>query len=287
LVCAAHSGPLRLSEGTTRDLLIGVRYVGHGGNLVHGGGRVVKNVAGYDLMKLMGGSFGTLGIITEATFKVRPIPPEYCLALIPFARAADAFAAARILNDALPLSNLDILSPSLSTRFDSTMQFLLLAGFSGSPLEIGYQAERIRDLIGTNGEILDGDSALSKYGLLRDTDFHSAPLAAQIAVPPAHLERVLEACGAEFRAHAGSGVAQIITTQEPSADAAVKVVARWREAAHSSHGNLRLIAAAPAIRDSLEIFDTPNDGALALMRRMKSAFDPAGIFNPGCFVGGI
>jgi glycolate dehydrogenase FAD-binding subunit len=287
LVCAAHSGPLRLSEGTSRDLLIGVRYVGHGGNLVHGGGRVVKNVAGYDLMKLMGGSFGTLGIITEATFKVRPIPPEYCLALIPFARAADAFAAARILNDTLPLSNLDILSPSLTTRFDSTNEFQLLAGFSGSPLEIGYQAERICDLIGTSGQILDGDSALSKYELLRDTDFHSAPLAAQIAVPPAHLERVLEACGAEFRAHASSGVAQIVTTHEPSAEAAVKVVARWREAAYSTRGNLRLIAAAPAIRDSLEIFDTPNDGALALMRRLKAAFDPAGIFNPGCFVGGI
>ncbi|MGB0059972.1 FAD-binding oxidoreductase, partial [Candidatus Binatus sp.] len=83
LIGASHSGPLRLSEGTSRDLLIGVRFVGHGGNLVHGGGRVVKNVAGYDLMKVMGGSFGTLGIVTEATFKVRPIPPEYCLALIP------------------------------------------------------------------------------------------------------------------------------------------------------------------------------------------------------------
>ena len=287
LVGASHAGPLRLSEGTSRDLLIGVRYVGHGGNLVHGGGRVVKNVAGYDLMKLMGGSFGTLGIITEVTFKVRPVPAEYCLALIPYTTAADAFAAARILNDALPLSNLDILSPSLATRFDFTNQFLLLAGFSGSPLEIGYQAERIRDLVGSSGEILVGDSALREYELLRDTDFYAAPLAAQIAVPPAHLERALEACDAEFRAHAGSGVAQIVTMQEPSAEAAVKVVARWREAAHSTRGSLRLIAAAPAIRDSLEIFDTPNDGALGLMRRMMAAFDPAGIFNPGCFVGGI
>ena len=287
LVAAAHSGPLRLSEGTSRDLLIGVRYVGHGGNLVHGGGRVVKNVAGYDLMKLMGGSFGTLGIITEATFRVRPIPPEYCLALIPFARGEDAFAAARILNDALPLSNLDILSPALATLFDSANQFLLLAGSSGSPLEIGYQAERIRDLIGGSGEILDGDSALRKYEQLRDLDFYSTPFAAQIAVPPAHLERALEACGAEFRALAGSGVAQIVTTQEPSAEAAVKVVARWREVARSAHGNLRLLAASPDIRDSLEIFDTPNDSALALMRRMKAAFDPAGIFNPGCFIGGI
>jgi glycolate oxidase FAD binding subunit len=289
LIAAAHSGPLRLSEGTSRDLLIGVRFVGHGGKLVHGGGRVVKNVAGYDLMKLMGGSFGTLGILTELTFKVRPVPTEYCLALIQYASASDAFASARILNDALPLSNLDILSPALAKRFNSTNQFLLLAGFSGSPLEIGYQAERIRDLLGTRAEILDGESALNSYKQLRDMDFYSIPLSAQIAVPPAFLARALEACGneTEFRAHAGSGVAQIIPVEKLAAEAAAKTVARWREAAHSVRGNLRLLAAAPAIRESLEFFDTPNDGALALMRRLKVAFDPAGIFNPGCFVGGI
>ena len=289
LIGAAHAGPLRLSEGTSRDLLIGVRFVGHGGNLVHGGGRVVKNVAGYDLMKLMGGAFGTLGIVTEATFKVRPIPSDYCLAVVPYACAADTFAAACILNDSLPLSNLDILSPSLATSFNSTSQFLLLAGFSGNPLEIGDQAERIRDLVGARGELLSADGALRSYELLRDIDFHSAPLTAQIAVPPASLARVLEACGndIEFRAHAGSGVAQIILADELSAEVAAKTVARWREVARSARGSLRLIAAAPAIRDSLEFFDTPNAGALALMRRLKAAFDPAGIFNPGCFVGGI
>ena len=287
LIGASHAGPLRLSEGTSRDLLIGVRFVGHGGKLVHAGGRVVKNVAGYDLMKLMVGSFGTLGIVTEATFKVRPIPTGYCLALLPYTDLEAAFAAARILNDALPLSNLDILSPALAMQLSSTTQYLVLAGFSGGPLEIGYQAERIHDLLGQSGEILDGDAAQKHYEALRDIDFCSRPLSAQMAVPPAFLARALQNCAAEFRAHAGSGIAQMFLAEEQTAEAADNIVAGWREIARSARGHLRLIAAAPAIRDSLEFFDTPNDGALKLMRRLKAAFDLAGIFNPGCFVGGI
>jgi glycolate oxidase FAD binding subunit len=287
LIGASHAGPLRLSEGTSRDLLIGIRFVGHGGRQVHGGGRVVKNVAGYDLMKVMGGSFGTLGIITEATFKVRPVPPRYSLAIIPYERATDAFAAGRILNDAIPLSHLEILSPVLAAELEPAGKFLLVAGFSGSSLEIGYQAEKIRELWGKHGEILDDDDALRIYQLLRDIDFHSRPLSAQIAVAPARLAPALDACGCEFRAHAGSGVAQIFLVDEGSAQSSRDAVARWREAAHSARGNLRVIAATPAIAEELKFFDTPNDGALTLMRRLKAAFDPAGIFNPGCFVGGI
>jgi glycolate oxidase FAD binding subunit len=287
LIAASHSGPLRLSEGTSRDLLIGIRFVGHGGAQIHGGGRVVKNVAGYDLMKVMGGSFGTLGIITEATFKVRPLPARYSLAIMRYEHAADAFAAAQALNDAIPLSHLEILSPALAAAFDPSARFLLFAGFSGSSPELDYQAKKIRQLMGPDHNVLDNDDALRQYQLLRDIDFHSRPLSAQIAVPPARLAIALDACDAEFRAHAGVGVAQIFRVDEVSAKSSRDTIARWRQVAHSARGNLRLIAASPAFRHELQFFDTPNDGALTLMRRLKSAFDPAGIFNPGCFVGGI
>ena len=287
LIAASHAGPLRLSEGTSRDLLIGIRFVGHGGRQIHGGGRVVKNVAGYDLMKVMGGSFGTLGIITEATFKVRPLPARYSLAIMQYERAADAFAAARTLNDAIPLSHLEVLSPALTAVLSSSAGFLLVAGFSGSSLEISYQAGKIRELVGSHCDILDDDEALAKYRLLRDIDFHSRPLSAQIAVAPWRLAPTLDACRCEFRAHAGSGVAQLFLVDEGSAQSSLETVARWRDAAHSAHGNLRVIAATSALREKLQFFDSPNDGALKLMRRLKTAFDPAGIFNPACFVGGI
>ena len=76
LIATNASGPLRVSQGTVRDLLIGITIVLADGTAIHGGGRVVKNVAGYDLMKLFTGSFGTLGIIAEATFKIRPRPEQ-------------------------------------------------------------------------------------------------------------------------------------------------------------------------------------------------------------------
>src|SRR5260370_30582160 len=104
LIGASHSGPLRLSEGTSRDLLIGIRFVGHGGVQIHGGGRVVKNRAGYDLMEVMGGSFATLGITTKGTLQERPRPPRTSIAIIRYEPPADAFAPARLLHDPLPLS---------------------------------------------------------------------------------------------------------------------------------------------------------------------------------------
>lgn len=287
MISASHSGPLRLSEGTARDLLIGIRFVGHGGALIHGGGRVVKNVAGYDLMKVMGGAFGTLGIVTEATFKVRPIPAQYCLATTPHDRAADAFESASKLHDALPLAHIEVLSPFFSSALGAADKFLLVTGFSGTPLEIGYQAEKIRDLLKSPAGILEDESARAHYEQLRDLDFFSAALSVQISVPPARLARVLEGCGGEFRAHAGSGVVQVAFVNESSADSVRATVRRCRDIAHSERGNLRVLAAATEFRDGLDFFDTPNEGALSLMRKLKAAFDPAQIFNPGCFVGGL
>jgi glycolate oxidase FAD binding subunit len=286
LIGASQAGPLRLSEGTSRDLLIGIRFVGHGGSVIQGGGRVVKNVAGYDLMKVMNGAFGTLGIVTEATFKVRPIPQEYCLARLQFERTADAFAVATRLHNALAMAHLEILSPALSMASPASENFELLAGFCGSPLEIGYQAEKIRELLGAQVEILDDDRALRIYEHLRDLDLRKLPLAAQIATPLSRLASAIERCGGDFRAHAGSGVAQIAANHGDVTNARV-TIARWRKVVQSEQGHLRILSAPSSIRDNLEMFDSPSDGALNLMRRLKASFDPAGIFNPGCFVGGI
>ena len=283
-IAASPAGPLRLSEGTVRDLLIGIRYVGAGGKLVHGGGRVVKNVAGYDLMKIMIGSFGTLGIITEATFKVRPTPENYAVAIAFYNRAADAFEAARVLNDAFPPAHLEVMSPAAARKCDLTPKFTLVAGFSGNRPEIDDQRNRIAHLIGS-ASFLEGSVAESAYLHIRDFNYQDAAIAAQIAMPPAELAAAIEAAGVDFVAHAGSGVAKIFIPDAP-VDTGAKIE-RWREIARRSRGHVRIIHCDVQQRASVDYFDTPGAGALSLMRRLKSAFDPAGIFNPRCFAGGI
>jgi glycolate oxidase FAD binding subunit len=287
LVAAAKAGPIRLSEGTVRDLLIGIRFAGHGGRVVHGGGRVVKNVAGYDLMKVMTGSFGTLGIITETTFKVRPTPGNYTLAVVAYECAADAFDAARKAEAAAPLAHLEVISPSLSAGLGESGRFLALAGFGGSDAEVAAQRAGVGGTLGDGAKLTEGPEAATAYEYLRDTDFAGAPTIAQIAVPPADLPRCVQGSGAQFRAHAGSGVAQLFITGDPDPAQVRTALTRWREIAHGAHGHLRILRWPAHLRAGVDFFDQPPRAAFELMSRLKSTFDPHRIFNPGCFVGGL
>ncbi len=280
LIAAAHAGPLRLSEGTARDLLIGIQFVGHGGRVVRAGGRVVKNVAGYDLMKVMTGSFGTLGIVTEATFKVRPIPENYTLAVAAFPDADAAFAAASTLHDQIPLIHLEVASRGISAALGTSVRSIVLAGFAGISSELEYQAHRIASTL-PGLEMLDHSHALELYSSLRDLNFPDG-ITARMTVLPNELARCARASSAEFVAHVGSGIVELSTHSNDPA-----VVARWREVAHSARGHLRVLSAPASIRSQIEFFDAPNSGAFKLMQRLKATFDPAGVFNPECFVGGL
>jgi glycolate oxidase FAD binding subunit len=282
LIAAAHAGPLRLSEGTVRDLLIGIQYVGAGGRIVRAGGRVVKNVAGYDLMKVLTGSFGTLGIVTEATFKVRPIPENYRLAVAAFPDADAAFDAASNLHDQVPLIHLEVASRAASAAIGASVRFLVLAGFGGIHSELNYQSERIAKALCPDVELLEGQHALELYSALRDLSLGNNAIAARIAVLPDQLARCARESSAEFVAHVGSGIAELW-----SQGGDPHLIAQWRELAHSASGHLRVVSAPASIREQLEFFDHPNPGAFKLMQRLKSTFDPAGTFNPGCFVGGL
>ena len=305
VIGAAHSGPLRLSEGLVRDLLIGIQFIGNAGRVVRAGGRVVKNVAGYDLMKLMTGSFGTLGIVTEATFKIRPMPERYAIATASFPTIESAFGAAARVHDALPLTHMEVLSPGYAKLVGYQPNYLMLAGFSGNRDELSYQRDKIAGLLDIACDILEETGAQELYRRLRDLSSTNRSLVAQISVLPAKLAQcvasvqrfTMEALhgtgggsndyGIDFCAHAGVGVAQISVEHLMSAERASQLVQRWRAAAREASGHVRVTSIAPISRGEISLFDSPAEGAMKLMRRLKASFDPAGIFNPGCFVGGI
>jgi glycolate oxidase FAD binding subunit len=277
---AAQSGPLRLSAGNVRDFLIGVQFTGHGGSSVRAGGRVVKNVAGYDLMKVMIGSFGTLGIVTEAVFKLRPLPEMYAIALSYHGGVREAFEAAFRLHDTLPLLHLEVLSPGARTPMMRGGQYLLATGMGGNRKDVDYQIDEIRKAA-PDGLVLEGGDAHKFYQVVRNLVLPETSVRMQLSTLPRELPGCLELTPGEFRAHAGSGVAQL------AFDGDVAVVEQLSKAAVRAHGNARVLSAAPALRGALAFFDVPPAGAMKLMRGLKAAFDPAGIFNPKCFVGGI
>lgn len=287
LAAAAQAGPIRLSEGTVRDLLIGVRFVGHDARKVHGGGQVVKNVAGYDLMKVMVGSFGTLGIITETTFKVRPIPERYTVAVAEFPDPEVAFGAAIALHDAVPLIHLEVVSVAVAKALGYAARPHVLTGFGGSAEEVAYLLAQAAAILGPASAALAGAQAAAAYEGLRDFAANDAAIVAQIAVAPGELSSCLKQCGAEYRAHAGCGVAQVFTRDIANAGDLQRTLARWREAAHGGRGNVRVLRVDPEFHSGVQFFDDPPGPALALMRRLKTTFDPRGVFNPGCYVGGM
>ena len=162
LIATNLNGPARLSQGTVRDFLIGLRVVRPDGSVVKGGGRVVKNVAGYDVAKLYCGSFGTLGVIVEATFKIRPRPEAQAVLMLHFPSADQAmqFALHRIAALQpffLELSNCDPVHP-----VDAPAGFRLLVGLAGVAQEVDYQRRRLTELAGQAGcrlEHIEGQAA--------------------------------------------------------------------------------------------------------------------------------
>ena len=189
LIATNLSGPARLSQGTVRDFLIGLRIVRPDGSVVKGGGRVVKNVAGYDLAKLYCGSLGTLGVIVEATFKIRPRPEAQAILILRFPSAEHAMRVAlqQITAELQPLflelTNFDPAHPAdkvddddhlSKKRSSSTLApagFRLVVGLAGVAQEVDYQRQRLTELANQAGlslEHLEGQAAHNLALALRD-----------------------------------------------------------------------------------------------------------------------
>jgi glycolate oxidase FAD binding subunit len=311
VLAANTAGPRRQGYGTARDLVIGIRVVAADGRLVRAGGKVVKNVAGYDLVKLYIGSLGTLGIIVDATLKLRPRPEAEGACWATFATLDAAARAATLLGGSelgpVALALLDARAAAAcapEAGLPVAAAPVVLAAFDGLARTVAWErdeaARRLRAAGARSVEILDAGGTVGALGAVRDVRrVVASPIAvATVGVPPVDVGAYLGAAEATARtagfglaalAHAGHGVVTLLLTADRAlrpAAATAAVLAEWRAAARARGGHLVVEWAPLGVREACPAWDPPGPG-VDLMRGLKARLDPRGMLNPGRFVGGI
>jgi glycolate oxidase FAD binding subunit len=273
-VATGDSGPLRHRYGAPRDLVVGAAVALSDGTIARSGGKVIKNVAGYDLAKLFAGSFGTLGMILSVNVRLHPVPVATATAIGASADPDVLGAAAR----ALAAAPLEFEALDVSWR---TGEGALLARSGGA--EAARRSARAAALMREAGlepvDVRTDDESLweRQRAGQRSRDRALVRVAARPSALPAVL-RAAAACGATLvgRAALGSSFVEL----DPGS------VSRLRE--RLPPDSTSMILDAPAeLRGRVDPWGSPDQAALALMRRVKARFDPARACNPGLFVGGI
>jgi glycolate oxidase FAD binding subunit len=289
MVAVNASGPRRMAYGTVRDLLIGVTVVRADGAVARAGGKVVKNVAGYDVGKLVTGSYGTLALITECVFRLHPVPPEsvYVRRRVRDAQVAGRLAAAVRGAQVVP-SALEVDAPA-GGGYDVTV---LLEGTRDGVGKRSGQVVVLMDdppgAVGIGNVTTEpppgwgtypwraGDVGLKLTGALSRVP---SLLAAARTAGDRHGAAV------SVRGSAGVGVFYAGLPGDTDPAAAAGVVDDLRAAAREAAGHAVVLTAPPAVRERVDLWG-PVDG-LELMRRVKHQFDPDARLAPGRFVGGI
>jgi glycolate oxidase FAD binding subunit len=296
IVAAGASGPLRHRYGTARDLLIGITVVLADGTVARSGGKVVKNVAGYDLGKLFAGSLGTLGLIAEVTFRLHPRVSSLTGAVLEVDRPGRAGEAAQVLAHAqLAPAALELAWPDPS---GPGRLVLLVEGPRGGVTEQARDAVRLLEPFGDAELIEAGRPQPAVDGLARRPwqpgDGAQPLVGAKAACVPTQLTGAIEDLWAatqahgldvSLQAHAGVGVTYAaLRGGDVAALAAAFQEARERLARRG--GTLVALEAPLELKRKIDVWGPVGD-AEGLMRRVKERFDPGGTMSPGRFVGGI
>lgn len=281
VVSTALTGPLRLLYGGVRDLLIGITVVRADGVAARSGGRVVKNVAGYDLCKLYAGAYGTLGVITEAIFRLHPVPESSVYVRVDVPDSA-SFAS----------STLAILASQLQpSGFELNWQpggapaelWVLL---EGSIPGVSARVERLSSLL--RSEITTSTRRPEWWGVLPgDTTAKVSSPIGLVAGLLADLDALASRLGVPItvRGSVGVGTLYVGLAGEVETSAAVELLHALRAAWQQAGGFAVILRAGHSIREKIDVWGRVP--ALQLMQRVKDSFDPEHRLAPGRFVGGI
>lgn len=276
IVAANLSGPRRIAWGAMRDHVLGIRFVNGTGEVIRSGGRVLKNVTGLDLCKLLAGSYGTLGVMTEITLKVLPAPEAQATIVV---TPPDVVAGVRALSAGLG-SPYGVTGAALLDGPDGTQAFLRIEDFAPS---VAYRAGRLAEAMAAHGvaRIAEAEESRRLWRAIRD----GIPLGAtageaiwRVSVRPSAGPGVMAAArAAGGRAYLdwGGGLAWVAGPATEAVHAAMVA------AATVARGTCTLFRGPDGLRATVAVLPDEPAPLAALARRVKAALDPAGILNPG------
>jgi glycolate oxidase FAD binding subunit len=269
VVAANVSGPRRISVGACRDFALGVRYVDGAGQIIKNGGRVMKNVTGYDLVKLMSGSRGTLGILTEVSLKVLPQPETEATVILHAPKDADA--AVQAMSRALG-SPYDVTGAAY--RPSDADVVLRVEGFAES---VAYRAGKLRDELKSFGELTVSDDAATSADIWREirdvSRMHGAAGDVwRLSVKPTDAPDVADRLGALDAIYDwGGGLIWALVPEGTDV----------RAKAGSFDGHATLVRASSDTRAQLGMFQPEPAPVAAISAGLRARFDPRGMLNAG------
>jgi glycolate oxidase FAD binding subunit len=297
-VATAFSGPRRPKSGSVRDHVLGITAVSGRGELFTGGGKVVKNVTGYDIPKLLTGSYGTLAVYTEITVKVLPAPENTRTLLVNGLTAAAAVRAmTTVLQSTADASGACHLPAGIDVPGKSLNDSVTALRLEGVTPSVEFRLARLRDQLTAQGSlaVLDRDTSIAFWKAVRDV----APFADgaarmlwRISVPPAQGAETLAGIeqslpGAKAFIDWGGGLLWLQIDAVTESAAAAAIARKIRAALPGHHGHATLVRASAETRRAVDVFHPQAPALAALSSRVKSQFDPKQVLNPGRMVAGV
>ncbi|HEV2898478.1 MAG TPA: glycolate oxidase subunit GlcE [Pseudaminobacter sp.] len=287
-LAANLSGPRRLKAGAARDHILGINAVSGRGEAFKSGGRVVKNVTGYDLSKLMAGSWGTLAVLTDVIFKVLPAAEaETTLAIRGLLDDDAAAAMVLAVGSSAEISSAAHLPEGIASRVSGgaiggdPATLLRIEGFGPS---VAYRAAGVKDLLKAAGPIdeISGEASKALWRDIRDctpfADGSERPIW-RVSMAPSQAHKMTLALRMETPAEAfydwQGGLVWLRMEADPEAETLRRLVKKF------GGGHATLVRASPSHRASLPVFEPQPAALAALSARLKAEFDPKGLLNPG------
>ena len=279
IVATADGGSLRQRYGSVRDTVIGVQFVRYDGEVVKAGGRVVKNVAGYDLMKLMTGAYGSLGILSQLTLRLYPIATQSQTVVLSGSSAAIAEAALQ--------TRLQGITPVAMDLIGGADGVCLAGRFQGIAAGVTEQVARFQAIADQAGLVSQPEEDGTFWSSLTQQLTDDTPVLCKVGLLPTQLVSLLEMLPAGWRGrlHNASGLGLIaLKANQPDMTNVASTLETLRSHCAAHKGYLTILQAPPSV--TLEPWGYTGN-ALAMMKSLKQQFDPHRLLNPGRFVGGI